>query len=55
MFFRHQYDENSPLIELTLPRDIELSEVREEFMRFLVLVGYHPDSIKKVFGDDEER
>jgi Tat protein secretion system quality control protein TatD with DNase activity len=54
MKFLHQYDKNSPLIEVTLHSDSGIEEVIESFKQFLIAVGFHPNTVKEAFGDEED-
>lgn len=53
MKFTYQYDEAAPLVEFTLPPDVSLAEVIEEFEKFLLASGYYFDGHLD-FTEDEE-
>ncbi len=52
MKFIHQYDENSPLIEVTLHKDSDLSEVFEAFAGFLRAAGYVFDGNLEIINEE---
>jgi len=40
-------------IELTVPDDMDIFEFKVVCMRLASSIGYHSESIKKAFGDDD--
>lgn len=45
MKFSYQYDDDSPLVEVTLPSDLVLGEILEQFQGFLYAAGFRPNGI----------
>lgn len=51
--FTHQRDAGGPLTTMELPSDANIEAVVDAFSRFLLAVGYRPDTIKDALGDDD--
>ncbi len=52
--FTSQYENNAPLVEVTLHSDSSLGEVLQAFQGFLEASGYSFDGIIDVINDEAE-
>ena len=41
-------------IEMEIPEDLTISEYRIVCMRMAAALGYHPNSIKRAFGEEDQ-
>ena len=37
-----------------VPNDAGIEEIVDAFKSFLLMIGYHPDTIKEAFGEENE-
>jgi hypothetical protein len=40
--------------ELEIANDAGIEEIVDAFKSFLLMIGYHPDTIKEAFGEENE-
>lgn len=45
-----QYEDNSTTVTVTTEGSY-IHDVKEDFRKFLLAVGFHPDNVKEVLGD----
>lgn len=51
MKWEHQYSQADAKVTMELNKDATVTEVLDDFARFLIICGYHADSIKRSFKE----